>query len=421
MSTAKLSKEEICQLIMQYELEEQSNGGFDGSVKSKVGCARDIKYHEATSTNLETVKAKIMSEASPEAIAYLDPLNYSGPAVICDASSLSLEQWQDMRKDSLGSSAAGQVFGECPYPNCTNLDLYYQKTGMMPVIPEDPKAAKKRELLFLHGHLMEEYLHAVTRSMYPNSKLIIDTNIYADPVRPFLTANLDAMMLRSDNTWIHIEYKNTNEFGDDAYANNSIPAHYKRQLIQCQHIMGVWISYLIVACSRDKIIIRKYLRDLDAELDTIVGLEEFWVRNVLARIQPPLAGPSENLIQTIRRYSGYADKQIPEVLLPVQIMDNVVEYHKYARELEAAKQQVERITKLRDDASVDIIAAMQQATRGYVNDGKRAFQIKYTPKAGRRSIDWEQFQHEQPALYDKYVVKKEEGSRTMSVNEVNVK
>lgn len=393
---------------------------FDGTSKSSEGKGQNIPYHKYTSPAMEKLKAEVMAKASPEAIAYLDPLNYQGPKVIVDASTLTDVEWQEMRKKSIGSSAVSQVFGDCPYPDTTNLDLYYSKIGQPRLIPETKEDKEKKERMFLYGHLMEEYLHLVTRQMWPKSNLLIDTNIYADPKRPFLTANLDGMMQLSDGSYIHIEYKTTSEFGDDAYANGAIPPHYKRQLIQCQHIMGVWKSRLIVALSRDNIIVRDYVRDLDEEMEQVMEAENFWNNNVLAHIPPAPLGEPKNVVQTIRNYSGYGDTTIPEIALSPNIMSDVTQYFDAVSQTKVLNNQIKALERVKEQCMISIAAAMGTGTKGYVTDGKKAYSLTWKPQKGRVSCDTQRLQLDYPDLYAQYCSTGKE-SRPMKIKEAEVK
>ena len=393
---------------------------FDGTSKSAEGKGQNIAYHQYSSTAMEKLKAEVMAKASPEAIAYLDPLNYRGPKVIVDASTLTDVEWQEMRKKSIGSSAVSQVFGECPYPDTTNLDLYYSKIGQPKVIPESKEDKEKKERMFLYGHLMEEYLHLVTRQMWPKSKLLIDTNIYADPKRSFLTANLDGMMQLSDGSYIHIEYKTTSEFGDEAYANGAIPPHYKRQLIQCQHIMGVWKSRLIVSLSRDNIIVRYYVRDLDAEMEQVMEAENFWNNNVLAHIPPEPLGDPAHVVQTIRNYTGFGNTAIPETTLSPSIMSDVAQYADITSQISVLNNQVKALERMKDQSMISIAAAMGTGTKGYVTDGKKAFAISWKPQKGRISCNTKLLQLDHPDIFDQYCTTGKE-PRPMKIKEVPVK
>lgn len=160
---------------------------YDGTSKSMEGHAQDIRYFAASSPYMESVKQRCLSKASPKAISFLDPLNYSGPCAV-DASGMSEFEWKKRRKSSVGSSSVAKIFGENPYPNGTNLDLYHEMVGTTPWIPENDEdwqklkknmrflgllprlEAEDREqaLMFAKGHFAEEYLHEYTRLLYPN-------------------------------------------------------------------------------------------------------------------------------------------------------------------------------------------------------------------------------------------------------------
>ena len=393
---------------------------FDGTNKAATGHGQNIAYHAISSPAMERIKAEVMAKASPEAIAYLDPLNYAGPQIIVDASTLSDSEWQNMRSQSIGSSAASHVFGESPYPNTTNLDLYYEKIGMPRVVEDDKDDKEARERFFLYGHLMEEYIDFVARQKWPRSNIVVDTNIYADPKRPFLTANLDRMMQLSDGSWIHLEFKTTSEFGEDAYANNSIPQHYKRQLIQCQHIMGVWKSRLICALSRDKIIIRDYVRDLDEEMRQIKAEENFWVNNVLAHIPPAPLGKPENVIKTLINYNGYGDIKSPELTIKGNDFDAVKKYIAVSKQVTALEAQVKVLKAEKEKALIPISMMMADTTKAYATDGVHAYELSYKERKGRIKFNDELFKIDHPVLYDQYV-SVGVSSRQMRAKEVDVR
>ena len=402
------------------KLEKVQKQSFDGSNKA-TSKGQHIAYWAATSPELEKLKAEVMSNASPEAIQYLDPLHYGGPKVIADASDLTPDEWQAMRKNSIGSSAIAQVFGESPYPNCTNIDLYNQKTGQVPQMEESQEEKNKKELMFLWGHIMEEYLQKWVSLRWPGTELVIDTNIYAAPKNPFLTANLDGMLKLRDGTWIHIEFKTTSEFNDAAWANGGIPPHYKRQLIQCQHIMGVWKSRIIVAFSRDNVEVREYIRDLDAEMEQVEAGKNFWFTNVLANIPPVPLGPAKNIVDTVRKYSGYADKTAPEITLPDTMFGEVDKMNQIMRDISIKKKELEVLEREKERLMVPVVMQMQQGTKAYVSDGKKAYRIGWSPRAGKRKVAFEQLEEDYPSIYAQYVTKEKEAFRVFTLKETSVK
>ncbi len=394
---------------------------FDGTNKASTGKGQNIAYHAATSPTMEKIKQEAMAKASPEAIAYLDPLHYKGAKVVVDASTLTDVQWQAMRQRSIGSSAIGQVFGDSPYDGCTNIDLYNQKIGMVPIIQEARDEKDRKEALFLYGHLMEEFLHLKTQQKFKRAKLFVDTNIYADPKRPYLTANLDRMMQLSDGSYVHVEFKTTSQFGKDAYEGGAIPPHYKRQLIQCQHIMGVWRSILVVAFSRDDIGFYTYDRDLDEEYEQILGAEDFWLNHVLPQIPPEPIGSPDNLIKAIRRYNGYGDKKKPEITLDTLLMPDAKRLFDVSSKIRALNAEVKRLQKEKERAMIGIAQAMGQTTRAYITDGNEAFNISWTPRSGKRICDFERLKLNYPDVYAQFVTQAAEESRPMSISRTATK
>ena len=402
------------------KLEKGSAGGsFDGTNKSSEGKGQNIAYWLPTSPRLEEIKARVMANASPEAIAYLDPLNYNGPKVIRDATTMTEDEWQAARKNSIGSSAIAQVFGESPYPGCTNIDLYNSKVGIQPVVPESQEEKDRKELIFLFGHIMEEYLREWVRKKWPDCELVIDTNIYASQKADFLTTNLDGMLKLPDGTWEHIEFKTTHEFNED-YDNDSIPIQYKRQLIQCQHIMGVWRSRLIAGFTRDKVIVRTYERDLDEEYEQVLGGIDFWNNHVLPQIPPEPLGPTENIIESINKYSGPPDKNLPEKTLDATLVSNMKEFVDITNQLSEIEKKKKYLTAQKEKLMVPIAQLMGQTTKAYASDGSEAFIVTYAPRKGQRSCRYDDLKMDYPDIYNVYVKAPSE-SRPMKIQPTYVR
>lgn len=404
-----------------FELIELS---FDGSNKGVSG-GKDIKYWEMTSEENERLKAEIIAKASPEAIAYLDPLNYKGPKVLIDAATLSHDGWLKYRRNYIGTSDASHIFGDCPFAGGTNVDLYYNKLGLEPTVTLDEDEQSSREQMFDYGHLAEAYLQGYVTRKYRHSELVIDSNIYADPKRPFIAADLDGMLRipkdgsgYADGPYVHIEFKTTNKFNSQTYKGDEIPTYYKRQLVQSQHIMGVWVSYLIVMFDRDDIRVYRYERDLDYEMEQIKETENFWMNNILAKIEPPYLGPAKNLKECIKNYGSKADKSVPEKTLDATFLDAAAEYEKHSAKITDLNRQLKYETEQRDFAGLTIAKEMNAATRGYVSDGKRAFAIKYDTRNGARRCDFDRLEVEHPEIFKEYV-RRSDNTRPMSISKAN--
>lgn len=391
---------------------------FDGTTKSAEGCARDIPYWEDSAPETERVKQRVLSMASPEALAFWQA-HAKAPGKV-DASNMSSDEWHERRKHSIGSSAASHVTGECPYEGCTPYDLYMEKIGEEPNIPLTEEELRIRQDLFDFGHCMETYLHGWVKRRWPHSNFIVDTNIYNSEDRPYLTANLDGMMQLPDGSWVHVEFKTANKQAMHDYDNGGIPVHYKRQLIQCQHIMNVWVSYIIVCFDRDNVLIRRYERDLDTEMEQVQMMDDFWNGHVLPRIPPSLeAGNPENVLKALRKYGSLADSQAPLLVLPDTLSDDAKEINEINKKLSRLREEIRILEEQRKKRMVPIVVAMGTAVVGEVSDGTSRFRISYKPQKPKVSVDMERLENEFHSVYEQVVSVPVEGIRPFKIKEIS--
>ena len=232
---------------------------YDGTNKSSAGCAQHLPYWEIKTEHTKNLYNEAMAMASPEAVAFCNPDNYQGPDIEVDASTLTEDQWQARRADHLGGSDISAIFGENHFK--TNLDLYYSKTGKTPAVQE--KESSSSRLNKLWGHISEEYVDAWLSEKYPYNDIITDTNIYAMPGRPYITANIDRMMRKPDGSYCLVEIKTTSPFNKAAWENGNIPIPYIYQVRTYMAILGVWECVVVCMFDRDTLIANTIKRDLD--------------------------------------------------------------------------------------------------------------------------------------------------------------
>lgn len=393
---------------------------FDGSKKSIVGKGQNIAYWECNTPFIEEVKQKAIFFACQQALEYIDPLNYKCPEIIQDASEMSAEEWQEIRKKSIGSSEVAKIFGDSPYS--TNLDLYYEKTGCEIVLEDSIVEKERKERLFLYGHLMEDYLHLITEQLFPNAKVVIDTNIYASPKQKYMTVNLDRMMQLEDGSWVHVEYKTASEFSESDWIDNQIPQHYKRQLIQCQHIMGVWVSYIIVLFSRDKYLVRKYERDLTAEYEQIQEVSKFWNNHIVKQIPPDPKGDATKLLHCHKKYHGNGNSSLPKKELGQNLLDVAQEIYEVSEQISVLNSEIKKLKALKEKLMLPIVEELGECCFGEIAiDENSIFEVKYTPTASRKSVDYEKLSLNYPEIYNSYVSVKTDGTRSFSLKLKNLK
>lgn len=391
--------------------------GSDGTDKSNVGRARSIAYHAPTSVEHEALKQKIVDAASPEAIAALDPLNHKPMMVIADASTLSDSEWQAIRKDSVGSSASAQVFGESLYSGATNLDLYNQKVGIIPMVEIESEEEKANtERIFAYGHIMEAFVRFVAAQMLDaeivtdigpehdgKNILVVDTNIYAPNGKSYMTTNLDAMYRRADGVWEHVEFKTASYFVKDKFDNNSIPNNYRRQLIQCQHITGVWKSHLFAAFSRDEIIHRQYIRDLDAEYEHVQGIDEFWLNHVLPQIPPEPLGDPESIMNCIWKYTGNSVQNTRPVNLTGPAGEAAIKYMEIEDKIKVLKKDLKFLESQQEALLVPIAQQMGRNEWGvFTSVSSGDVSISWKETKPRETFDAKRFAVDYPDLAEQY-------------------
>lgn len=410
--------------------------GFDGTVKA--GNERVDKTHNYASENAEIksrteLREGIMDCASDEAIEYLSPYlgNISGPTVECDAEDLTPDDWQRRRrgdrttgrKGTIGASASSHVMGTCPYSGpCTNLDLYHQILG--DEIPDKEDDDASRQIFFDLGHFAEGWLQEWVEKNYPGHRVVIDTRIFCDQNRSWMTANLDFMLQKPDGSWVHGEFKTTNSMSaKTAYANGAIPPQYVTQLIQCQHLLNVDESLLVCAVLTqnayalkkedmnnpafnfgnfvERVICRTYIRDLDAEMNQIKAMDDFWVNHILPEIPPkPNSKSSANNIAAVNRWIGVANPKAPVLKLPKNYVERCEEVVEAQNEVQRLKKLLAAAESRVDELSIPLMTIMDESVKGscMAEDGTM-YRIDYKGTPGRDSFDLKLLKANRPTLY----------------------
>ena len=68
---------------------------------------------------------------------------------------------------------------------------------------------------------------------------------------------------------------------------------------------------------------------------------------------------------------------------------------------------------------IPLIEAMGKQTKGIIDDGKTAYEISFSPRAGTKVCDFEKLELNYPDIYASYVSQKQEGSRPMAIKKVS--
>lgn len=197
-------------------------------------------------------------------------LNYE-PSVLIDTENLSKEDWLGYRRLGIGGSDAAAVMGLSPF--CTKRDLYYDKTGIQPVLDEEESNWVAKEV----GHRLED-LVAEIFSKKTGLPVRPAQKMFKHPLYPFMLADVDFLIDLPDGSIGILECKTTNYNCQDKWAGDSVPVNYE---YQGRHYMAVLnVNKVFFAClygnNENEFIIRQMERDLDIEADLIAEEEFFW-------------------------------------------------------------------------------------------------------------------------------------------------
>lgn len=439
-------------------------GDFDGSGKNELmNLSVAIDYQKENEKIPSAVKLRdsIKSIASPWAISKTK-IDEHVAAIQCDARELTHAQWLANRTGNLATGRLGTIGASsaCQVPQHddpkvgsrrpssyiggTPLDLYCKVRGEVPAVPEEEDAA--RELIFAIGHAAEAYLQTWLQKQYPGSKIYTDTRIYRDNDRHQMTGNMDFIMEMSDGRYIHGEFKTTSMFNSDEWKDGRIPAHYIAQLIHNQHLLNLDESRIVCMVLKPSIykvsvsdlknpnfnfdnfisdiVIRSYIRDLDAEADYLEDFDAFWYNNILPGIEPPLSGTPDQITAAISKWKGQADKKATPVALDSEMLQDLKHLYEKAVKLAALNEEVKKIKNDIESQSAAIKQALGTSIVGLCpdeDDPGVVYRVDYKPTKGRDSFKAAIVKDEDPDLYKALVEKgylvpaKAESGRSFSV------
>lgn len=118
-------------------------------------------------------------------------------------------------------------------------------------------------------------------------------------------------------------------------------------------------------------------RDLMEEQDIIEQESYFWNEYVQKKEEPPLMGKPDLVLASIRRYSGYADKAIPEINITTLESRSLEKYLSLAEEKSALEKRKKEIEAEQRAISVPFVELLGQGCKALVEDGTNRYRITY--------------------------------------------
>lgn len=220
--------------------------------------------------------------------------------VIAKTKDMDRKEWLMLRKNGIGGSDAGAVCGLNPY--VSPLEVYFSKTceGVDEGAPDNEAMREGRDL--------EDYV--ARRFMEASGLKVRRANVmYASREHPFMIADVDRLVTGRENGITGLECKTANPYSAEKWKDGKIPAHY---IMQCYHYMAVldaqlWYIAVMVYGREFKYI--KLERDEEIIQQLIRIEENFWKRNVMARVMPEPDG-SDAAETFINRHFAESRKEL---------------------------------------------------------------------------------------------------------------
>lgn len=314
------------------------------------------------------------------------------PRTIADCSTLSYDEWLDLRRTGMGSSDAAAAAGLSPWT--PPFVLWAEKTGLNPPVPDN------RSMYW--GRILEAVVADEFASRHPDVDVIWDRTMYGDP-------DIDWMLCNPDRLIGHdgiLECKTADKDARFEWVA-SPPIHYQIQVLHQLRVMGrryAVIAVLIGGNDYHEFVIE---RD-DVAIDQIVDIESrFWNDYVLAGIEPPMLGVDAERAWLAGRYDGERGR---EILLPPDTMALV-------EQLRDVKARLSELDTERERLENEIKLVMGDATEGLdPSTGNpavtwrpaqrfdpRAFIADHPDLAAKyQRLDTSALKEDEPKLYDQY-------------------
>lgn len=332
------------------------------------------------------------------------------PEVIVDTDALSREDWLNYRRLGIGGSDVAAIMGISPF--ATIRDLYYDKVGIQPVIEEEESNWVAKEV----GHRLEDLVAEIFSkktglTVFPVRKM------FRHPLYPYMLADVDFFIAFPDGSYGILECKTCNYNAKDKWADDGIPMNYEYQVRHYLTVMNMNKAY--IAClygnNEDEYVIRSIERDMMEEENIIAQEEYFWKEYVEKRVEPPYTGKPDLILESIRRYGGYADKAIPEISISGLDSKDLEKYLKLSEEKSQLEKRKKEIEEQQRAISVPFVEKLGAGCKAVLEDGRNRYKITFNPTI-RRSVgkdSMEKLKIQYPDIYEEYVKTTE--SRTFRI------
>ena len=296
---------------------------------------------------------------------------------------LPREDWLALRRQGLGGSDAGIVMGQNPWT--TRLQLWKEKTGILPAVQEETEA-------MVFGRALENVI--IDQFQQRTGKRVFHVHaVLASRENPFMIANLDGRVVGEP-----AGFEAKTAFSADYWEDGMLPPHYYAQVQHYMAVCGFQFFYVAVLIQGRRLLWMKVDRDQNY-IDNLVAEEAAFWQLVEAGI-PPEPTPEEAVRQL-------------ELDYPKELAGLSVEIDRdKAEQLLAVKRTLVGLEQEEQRLRAEILGELRGAETGIYRSGNGTVKVSWRLTEGRVSFDTDQFRKDHADLWTKY--QKQAGPRRAS-------
>lgn len=241
--------------------------------------------------------------------------------------------------------------------------------------------------------------------------------MFRHPLYPFMLADVDFFIIFPDGSYGILECKTCNYNARSKWEDGGIPDHYVLQVRHYLSVMNMDKAY--IAClygnNENEFVIRSIDRDVIEEEEIISQEEYFWKEYVEKQVEPPFNGKPDLILASIRKYGGYADKELPEIEISTLNSIDLEKYLTLSEEKSQLEKRKKEIEALQRELSVPFVEQLGASCKAVLSDGVSRFRFTYNPtrrtQVGKDAMENLKIQH--PDIFEEYTRTTE--SRTFRV------
>ena len=321
------------------------------------------------------------------------------PVEVVDTSNLDEKDWLAYRRTGIGGSDVAAIMGVSPFT--TARDLYYDKRGIHPILPDDANWLAKKM-----GHLLED-LVAEIFTYKTGYKVFKIKKMFRHPLHECMLADVDYFVELPDGKRGILECKTGNYNTQSKWADGAVPINYEYQGRQYMSVMN--LDTVFYAClfgnNENEFVCPHIERDMDQEMAMIQQEQYFWEEYVLKGVEPPYTESGDLVLNSIRRHYGEADPDASVVQLSASLIPHLEEYLELSKRKSDLAGQVKAMEDQMKRAYAPVVDELGTACKGICKSGTAEFAVFYNPsyRTGISKDKLERLHLNEPFIYEEYV------------------